>query len=373
MLRHKYSKKRLRNKYNRKKRTRKMRGGGGKSSKSSKFRKAKRKEGDKMNRDAINQSQKEDSLTPAEMRNLAQFKAMELEEKCESVNHVNDDGSIDCPKTRARARKKTQKFHPDRNPGCTTYANDMMTEYNKTCYGDDTNPDRKWDKNDKTWRNNAHTGFYTNTTSSGNSTSSGSGEKKDTGIPSSCRRPAKKMVCRYCQAKGVTDPKCKCCAGTDMAKAAIAKETKETKEEKTVLELEDTQPIKMEETNETKHKSWDASKTIGSCREMDLHPGTEYWINPADGSMSFEPIDGVEKQTVTEETDYFYNTEGKTTFDPSDGTCGNILTEKISETKIKKDDDFIELFFSTHFDKINEIDGNLSDKKQKVIPWLAKS
>ena len=181
------------------------------------------------------------------------------------------------------------------------------------------------------------------------------------------------MVCRYCQAKGVTDPKCKCCAGTDMAKAAIAKETKETKEEKTVLELEDTQqPIKMEETNETKHKSWDAIKTIGSCREMDLHPGTEYWINPADGSMSFEPIDGVEKQTVTEETDYFYNSEGKTTFDPSDGTCGNILTEKISEAKIKKDDDFIELFFLTHFDKINEIDGNLSDKKQKVIPWLAK-
>jgi len=278
------------------------------------------------------------------------------------------------------------------------------------------------------------------------------------------------MVCRYCQAKGVTDPKCKCCAGTDMAKAAIAKETKE---EKTVLELEDTQPIKIEEIKEElikpstpipmpqpipipepieekkeektcwvsevdpksgelywvernkdgsftdksqwekpkqseqckrikkrdvciehkdckntkkpycnpvqekcnklqkgwymatnpegkayfygvkkdgtnsepqwnvptepfvekpvkslKQKSWDASKTIGSCREMDLHPGTEYWINPADGSMSFEPIDGVEKQTVTEETDYFYNTEGKTTFDPSDGTCGNILTKK---------------------------------------------
>ena len=103
MLRHKYSKKRLRNKYNRKKRTRKMRGGGGKSSKSSKYRDAKRKEGERMNSAAINHSQKEDSLNPAEIRNLTQFKAMELVQNCESVNHVNDDGSIDCPKTRTLA------------------------------------------------------------------------------------------------------------------------------------------------------------------------------------------------------------------------------------------------------------------------------
>ena len=505
MLRHKYTKKRLKN--SRKKRTRKQRGGGGKSSKSSTHKKKQRREGERLNRSRLNQSPPEDALSPGEIRNLAQFKALENGEKCESVNHVNDDGSIDCPKTRSLARKKTIKFHEDKNPGCKEYANDMMSQYNKTCYGDDTNTDRKWDKTDKTWRNNKFTGFYQDPTTSVS-------EHKE--LPSSCRRPAKKMVCRYCQAKGVTDPKCKCCVGTDMAKEAIAKEqlqnqqpskseTKsETKSEKTptsntcfapqidpnsggkywverkpdatftgktqweeptlkqqcepgvplsvdlnqpiivpqpapdVLTLENIQPsiseidtkisqplpeplpeTKLEiiptptpgPTNNTcfisqpdpnsdrkywverktdgtftdtsqwkeppleqqckdlKPKTWDASKTVGNCREMDLHPGTEYWINPTDGSMSFEPIDGVEKQLVLEETDYYYNSNGETTFDPNDGTCGDMETN--AETKEKKtpDSDFISLFFTSHFTKMQELD-NASERK--VIPWLSR-
>ena len=84
------------------------------------------------------------------------------------------------------------------------------------------------------------------------------------------------------------------------------------------------EPFK-DNTSETKQpslrqKTWDADKTIGSCREMDLHvDGTEYWINPTTDRMSFEPIEGVEKQVVSKETDYFYNA-GETTKDPCDGT-----------------------------------------------------
>ena len=138
-----------------------------------------------------------------------------------------------------------------------------------------------------------------------------------------------------------------------------------------------TEPFK-DNTSETKQpslkqRSWDADKTIGSCREMDLHPGTEYWIDPNTGTMSFEPIEGVKKQVAEVETDYYYNSEGKATFDPYDGTCGDISkdgSKKVSgdasgdvfgETKgdvAKKD--YIKLFFSSHFNKINEIDSSLT-------------
>jgi hypothetical protein len=527
MLRHKYTKKRLKN--SRKKRTRKQRGGGGNSSKSSKHRSSQRRKGERLNRSRLNQSPPEDTLSPGEIRNLAQFKALENGEKCESVNHVNDDGSIDCPKTRSLARKKILKFHEDKNPGCREYANDMMSQYNKTCYGDDQDTDIKWDKNDKTWRNDKFTGFYQDPTTSEYVQSQGvqsQGEQKnynnvtkcentkcstcigekckcgrlgvvkdgnkvgyngygvngdkvchnnsiktrgefynssadienksitkrnENGLPSSCRRPAKKMVCRYCQAKGVTDPKCKCCVGTDMAKKAIAKEQNQQPVSDVPLPMVDlnqpimvTQPAPVlalenipsiseidtqisqplhEPLPETKLEiiptpiptpgpttgptcfisqpdpnsgekywverktdgtftdtsqweeppleqqckdlkpTWDASKTVGNCREMDLHPGTEYWINPADGSMSFEPIDGVEKQIVLEETDYYYNSNGETTFDPNDGTCG----ETKEETKAKED--FISLFFTSHFNKMQELDSGV---ERKVIPWLSR-
>ena len=106
---------------------------------------------------------------------------------------------------------------------------------------------------------------------------------------------------------------------------------------------------------------------------MDLHPGTEYWINPADGSMSFKRIDGAEKQVVLEETDYYYNSKGETTFDPNDGTCGETKAETKEKTKAEtkektKEDDFISLFFTSHFTKMQELD---SASEIKVIQWLS--
>ena len=94
-----------------------------------------------------------------------------------------------------------------------------------------------------------------------------------------------------------------------------------------------------------RQKTWDDSKTIGSCREVDLHPGTEYWINPTTGKMSFEQIEGVKKQVVSKETDYFYNAKGQTTKDPYDGTC-DISKENSSEVKnVEPKKDYIKLFF----------------------------
>ena len=175
-----------------------------------------------MNMAAINQSQTKDTLSEMENRDLTKFMAEQLEEKCESVNHVNDDGSIDCPKKRSNAIRKIGKFHNDKhqNEGCKDYAREQMVKYNQTCYGDDTNTDRKWDKNDTNYRNvqAEQSGFYNEQLR----TSANFSEEKK--IPSTCKKPSKNMVCRYCQAKGVIDPKCKCCPGTDMANAAIKKE-----------------------------------------------------------------------------------------------------------------------------------------------------
>ena len=100
--------------------------------------------------------------------------------------------------------------------------------------------------------------------------------------------------------------------------------------------------------------------------------------------MSFEPIEGVEKQVVSKETDYFYNAKGETTKDPYDGTCGiskesstgtdtptiKDISSEVKNVEPKKD--YIKLFFSTHFNKINEIDLTLTDETKKVIPWLAR-
>ena len=559
MLRHKYTKKKLRSKYNLKKRTRRQRGGVKNPKKT--ISAAKRREMERLS--TRKQQPTASNMSPKEERDAQAKMAQLLGEKCDATSSVNDDGTIDCPTNRSQAKKKQKKFHPDHNPGCIDYARDMLTQYNQTCYGDDSNPNRKWDKNNKNYRNEqaALDGFYPGEASAAAVSSGSGGESKD--IPSSCKKPASKVMCkRYCKAKGVTDPKCDCCPGSDAAKKAIAKENqplaltdgsvgpsardlirpqntqeipivsvqKEEPVQPAVAMLEDRpQEIKVTETSNTDptpapiadiqptpivsptpqpipaketcfesqidptsgniyyveknkdgsytnvsqwekpaskdmckkaskmdsckthtectdpkkpycnpvqekcntlpkgwsmalnednkayfygtkndgtysepqwtvptepfvdntssesksdtpskvEKKWNADKTIGYCREMDLHPGAEYWINPEDGSISFQPIEGVEKQVVTEETDYYYNSDGETTFDPSDGTCGDISKdgneeEKKENKQEKPKIDYIKLFFTSHFNKIKQIDDQLSDKKQKVIPWLAK-
>ena len=773
MLRHKYTKKRMKNKYNRKKRTRKR---GGVRNPKRKISATQREEAKRL---SLRTSPSKDNKMSAKDERDAQAKMSELlGEKCEATKEVNDDGSIDCPTSRSKAKKKFNKFHPDKNPGCKDYASEMMSKYSETCYGDDTNVNRKWDKHDYSYKNleAEKKGFY-------DASSSAKSETKQ--MPDTCKKPASKVMCkRYCNAKGVTDPACECCPGSDAAKQAIAKQneplalmdgsvgpsardlvtpqkqefptavakqedpvqpavamledrpqeikvtktqntdptpapvlevkqqliqspqpqptpvaqtcfeskidpnygevyyvekysdgsytqksqwekpspdqmckrntkmtrcktnndcqdptkpycnpiqekcstlpegwitnqdeagkayfygqysdgtysgsqykvpteafntnnpaatsepavtsepaaTSETKSESKFSESDmkfcadkvkrphrgepgliknknrkdqtncmvrnrkdpvickvaktdkrnikkcipkeinphlkqkqqsdvkenfpdpipstsscfvsqtdaasnkeyfveksedgsytgETQwekpsqdqmcklnkskknkkrnvcidsndckdpkkpycnPVKQkcvklpkgwrmalneegvpyffgkkqdgtysepswevpkepfkDNTSETKQpslrqKTWDADKTIGSCREMDLHPGTEYWIDPTTKTMSFDPIDGVKKHVVSKETDYFYNANGETTKDPYDGTCG-ISKENSSEVKnVEPKKDYIKLFFSTHFNKINEIDLSLTDEAKKVIPWLAR-
>ena len=60
---------------------------------------------------------------------------------------------------------------------------------------------------------------------------------------------------------------------------------------------------------------------------------------------------------------------GKTTFDPNDGTCNELQADsKTTDTTGRKN--FIELFLSTHFSKMQKLDSKLEETK-KVIPWLA--
>lgn len=554
MLRHKYTKKRLRNKFNRKKRTRRQRGGV--KNPKRKISAAKRAEMERLSLSRIDRES--NKMSPKDERDAQAKMAELLGEKCEAAKQVNDDGSIDCPNKRSKAIRKISKFHNDKkqNEGCLDYATNMMIQYNNTCYGDDTNANRKWDKNDKNYRNEqaALDGFYPGEASAAATSSGSGGENKE--IPSSCKKPASKVMCsRYCKAKGVTDPKCDCCPGSDAAKKAISKENQKlalmdgsvgpsardlvtpqkaqelpivsVKQEdpiepaiamiedrpkeikvtetqktdptpapvievpRTIIQSPEPKPVKKNETcfesqidpssgeiyyveknkdgsytnksqwekpeskdmckkgskmkrckthnectdpekpycnpiqekcnklpegwemnqNESgkayfygqyidgtysepqwevptkpfvkdlgehktpalRQKTWDADKTIGSCREMDLHPGTEYWIDPITKKMSFEPIEGVEKNIVTTETDYYYNSKGETTFDPNDGTCGDISSKGSSESKnITPKKDYLKMFFSSHFNKIKEIDTSLSDDSKRVIPWLAK-
>ena len=216
MLRHKYTKKKLRSKYNRKKRTRKH---GGTKNPKKRISEAKRKEAERL---SLRTSLPEQKMSPKDERDAQAKMAELLDQKCEAAKHVNNDGSIDCPNKRSKAIRKISKFHNDKsqNEGCKDYANNMMAKYNQTCYGDDTNPDRKWDKNNTNYRNEqaAQAGFYPGEASA----AAVSSEEKQ--IPSTCKKPASKVTCRYCEAKGVTDPKCKCCVGSDMAKEAIKKE-----------------------------------------------------------------------------------------------------------------------------------------------------
>ena len=215
MLRHKYTKKRMKNKYNRKKRTRKS---GGVRNPKRKISAAQREEAKRL---SLRTSPSKDNKMSAKDERDAQAKMSELlGEKCEATKEVNDDGSIDCPTSRSKAKKKFNKFHPDKNPGCKDYASEMMGKYSQTCYGDDTNPNRKWDKHDSSYRNPQaeKEGFY-------GASSSAKSETKQ--MPDTCKKPASKVMCkRYCNAKGVIDPACECCPGSDAAKQAIAKQNK---------------------------------------------------------------------------------------------------------------------------------------------------
>ena len=141
MLRHQYTKKRLRNKFNQKKRTRRQRGGV--KNPKRKISAAKRRETERLSLSRVDRES--NKMSPRDERD-AQIKMAELlGEKCEAAKQVNDDGSIDCPNKRSKAIRKISKFHNDKkqNEGCLDYATNMMIQYNNTCYGDDTNANRK--------------------------------------------------------------------------------------------------------------------------------------------------------------------------------------------------------------------------------------
>ena len=357
MLRHKYTKKRMKNKYNRKKRTKKMRGGGNKSSrKKSKFRQQQKEAGERMNMRAINQSNDEDILTPVERRNLVKFAAMQLQEKCEATKEVNDDGSIECPNKRSKAKKKINKFHPDKNPGCQKYAQEMMVKYNETCYGDDSNVNRKWDKNDKNYRNEraALDGFYP-TEASAVATSNDS-ESKSKVIPSSCKKPASKIICtRYCKAKGVVDPKCDCCPGSDAAKKAVAKEAIAKKN--TPLTLMD--------------------GSVGpSAKDLITQQKTQKLPVVPEVTMDEKTAPNVTLDPIRKEIPLALPTvplDEKTPIKDSPTNPPEDSLAKLDQTKnaIPKKN-YVNMFFSFHFNKINEIDASIANKTEKVIPWLTK-
>ena len=121
--------------------------------------------------------------------------------------------------------------------------------------------------------------------------------------------------------------------------------------------------------SETKsEQGWDASKTSGSCRELVISKGTKYWINPENNSISFEPLEGIESITAEEQIDYYYNNNDKATFDPNDGTCNELIDDsKLNDGPIRKN--FIEMFLSGHFSKMQELDSKL-DETKKVLQWL---
>ena len=78
-------------------------------------------------------------MTPEDESTLdTKLARMTYTNDCEVINHVNDDGSIDCPKLRKDAIKKIKHFHNDggQNKGCLDYATRKMVEYNNKCYGD---------------------------------------------------------------------------------------------------------------------------------------------------------------------------------------------------------------------------------------------
>jgi len=103
------------------------------------------------------------SMSPEDAEETMRLLRKQYTEDCEAIHQVNDNGSIDCPKSRKEARKKQRKFHSDKNIGCTEYAEKLFKKYRNTCYGSGDNPKRKWDMNEKEWRNLKYTDFYTTT------------------------------------------------------------------------------------------------------------------------------------------------------------------------------------------------------------------
>ena len=226
MLRQKYSKKKRREKMKKNKKTRKIGGMKTRANTGSRSRRRKRQieeEATRLSSRVPQQQQQSKTMSPRDERDAqARFAAL-LGEKCEATKQVNDDGSIDCPSSRTKAKKKFNKFHPDKNPGCKDYAKNMMNKYNETCYGDDTNPNRKWDKNDSTWRNEEaeRDGFYT--TKMDDSSESAGASKS---VFDHCTAKDKKSpICRVCG--WTNDPnakeKCLCCPDSPQAKDAAAK------------------------------------------------------------------------------------------------------------------------------------------------------
>lgn len=231
MLRQKYSKKKRREKMKKNKKTRKIGGMKTRANTGSRSRRRKRQIEAEATRlsSRVPQQQQSRTMSPRDERDAQARFAELLGEKCEATKEVNDDGSIDCPSSRTKAKKKFSKFHPDKNPGCQDYAKNMMNKYNETCYGDDTNPNRKWDKNDPTWRNEEaeRNGFYT--TKMDDSSESAGASKS---VFDHCTAKDKKSpICRVCG--WTNDPKakekCLCCPDSPQAKAAAAKAAEEAK------------------------------------------------------------------------------------------------------------------------------------------------
>lgn len=323
MLRHKYTKKRLRNKFNKKTRKR----GGTNNPKRKKLSESRRKE---MERLSLRDRKEDNKLSPKDERDAQMKMSVLLGEKCDAATQVNDDGSIDCPNKRSKALRKISKFHNDKkqNQGCEAYANDMMTKYNETCYGDDDYPNRKWDKHDSNWRNTNYTEFYEG---------GDRGEKKNNfvskdipEIPSTCKKPAKKMFCRYCDAKGVTDPKCRCCPGTEMAQKSVQEEMRQLENQPYVNPRDLLQPTTSVKSDivplqlEDARPEIDYSQTYKDCRVVKIPKGAKYWTR-SDGSISFQAEEGAKETIGDQDIYYYYNNSGKSTYEKDDGTCDPVM------------------------------------------------
>ena len=145
-----------------------------------------------------------------------------LDEPCIVAKYVSDlNGKVKCPTSFIQAKKKFTKLHPDKNKGCVDYSANIMQQYTNDCYGDSENPDRKWDKHDREWRNENYTEFYNSTNETGKGkTVSEDSKKICLKFLVAVKNQQKRLYVNIVKRKGFNDPKCKCCAGTDMAKQA---------------------------------------------------------------------------------------------------------------------------------------------------------
>ena len=324
MLRHKYTKKRLRHKYNKKTRKR----GGVKNPK----RKISSKQREEAKRLSVRTTQKDNKLSHRDEKLAQQKMARLLGEPCIVAKYVSDlNGKVKCPTSFIQAKKKFAKLHPDKNKGCVDYSANIMQQYTNDCYGDSENPDRKWDKHDREWRNENYTEFYnsTNETGKGN-TVSGDSEKSIPEIPSSCKKPAPKVVCRMCGNEGFNDPQCKCCPGTKQA----AKEMKHLENQSYVNPSK--QPLQLEDTqSEDTQPEIDKSQTYLNCRVTKIPQGRKVWTRP-NGTISLEPEEGAKETIADRDIYYYFNNDGKSTYYKDDGTCDPKTYKECGITRIPK-------------------------------------